>query len=176
MPLYDYRCPQGHFFEQMAPMAAAERQACPACGQAGAKIPSRVSLGGQASPGVGMDQMPQTWRGTYGGNPEYVGQLRRQWEARQKLEDKYEELRGDRRPVLAHEGRYHGVPLRAGDPVPGAAPAEPAAGGHSHGPAPHGHSHGRHAPGPGPDGHGSGPHGHGTASSPAHAPEPPTTL
>ena len=63
--------------------------------------------------------MPQTWRGTYEGNPEYVGQLRRQWEARQKLEDKYEELRGDRRPVLAHEGRYHGAPLRAGDPVPG---------------------------------------------------------
>ena len=63
--------------------------------------------------------MPQTWRGTYEGNPEYVGQLRRQWETRQKLEDKYEELRGDRRPVLAHEGRYHGAPLRAGDPIPG---------------------------------------------------------
>ena len=63
--------------------------------------------------------MPQTWRGTYEGSPEYVGQLRRQWETRQKLEDKYEELRGDRRPVLAHEGRYHGAPLRAGDPIPG---------------------------------------------------------
>lgn len=126
MPLYDYRCPQGHFFEQMAPIAARERQDCPACGQTGAKIPSRVSLGGQASPGPGMEQMPQTWRGTYEGNPEYVGQLRRQWETRQKLEDKYEELRGDRRPVLAHEGRYHAAPLRAGDPMPGSP-------GHSHG-------------------------------------------
>ena len=36
-----------------------------------------------------MEQMPQTWRGTYEGNPEYLGQLRRQWGARQKLEDKY---------------------------------------------------------------------------------------
>ena len=128
MPLYDYRCPQGHFFEQMAPIAARDRQDCPVCGLASGKLPSRVSLGGQASPGAGMDQMPQTWRGTYEGNPEYVGQLRRQWEARQKLEDKYEELRGDRRPVLAHEGRYHGAPLRAGDPLPGSP-------GHTH----HGH-------------------------------------
>ena len=117
MPLYDYRCPQGHSFEQMATIAGRQQQPCPACGQAAAKIPSRVSLGGQASPGLGMEQMPQTWRGTYEGHPEYVGQLRRQWETRRRLEDKYEELRGDRRPVLAHEGRYHGAPLRAGDPV-----------------------------------------------------------
>jgi len=152
MPLYDYRCPQGHFFEQMAPIAARERQDCPACGQTGAKIPSRVSLGGQASPGAGMEQMPQTWRGTYEGNPEYVGQLRRQWETRQKLEEKYEELRGDRRPVLAHEGRYHGAPLRAGDPIPGA----------------HAHSHSSGPSGPSPATPGS---------EPPHAhKEPPTTL
>ena len=122
MPLYDYRCPQGHSFEQMATIDGRQQQPCPACGQAAAKIPSRVSLGGQASPGPSLEQMPQTWRGTYEGHPEYVGQLRRQWETRRRLEDKYEELRGDRRPVLAHEGRYHGAPLRAGDPVPGAAP------------------------------------------------------
>jgi putative FmdB family regulatory protein len=125
MPLYDYRCPAGHRFEQMAPIAAGDRQDCPACGQASAKVPSRVSLGGHADPGPAMDQMPQTWRGTHEGNPEYLGQLRRQWTDRQKLEDKYEELRGDRRPVLAHEGRYHAVPLRAGDPPP-PPPAPPA--------------------------------------------------
>ena len=73
---------------------------------------------GWADPGLAMDQMPQTWRGTYEGNPEYVGQLRRQWDARQKLEDKHEELRGDRRPLFAHEGRYHAAPMRAGDPLP----------------------------------------------------------
>ena len=38
------------------------------------------------------------------------------WGARQKLEEKYPELRGDQRPVLAHEGKYHDKPLRAGDP------------------------------------------------------------
>ena len=102
-----------------ATIAGRQQQPCPACGQTGEKIPSRVSLGGQARPGLTVEQMPQTWRGAYEGNPEYVGQLRRQWETRQKLEDKYEELRGDRRPVLAHEGRYHGAPLRAGDPLPG---------------------------------------------------------
>ena len=116
MPLYDYCCPQGHYFEQMAPIAEREQQNCPACGQASGKIPSRVSLAGRADPGPAMEQMPQTWRGTYEGNPEYLGQLRRQWSARQKLEDKHEELRSDRRPVLAHEGRYHAEPLRAGDP------------------------------------------------------------
>ena len=146
MPLYDYHCPQGHVFEQLVPIAAREQQDCPVCGQLSPKIPSRVTLGGQASPGLAMEQMPQTWRGTYEGHPEYVGQLRRQWEARQKLEDKYQELRGDRRPVLAHEGRYHGAPLRAGDePAPGAAPGP-------------GHTHG----------HGDSPH--------VHAKEPPTTL
>jgi hypothetical protein len=81
--------------------------------------------------------MPQTWRGTYEGHPEYVRQLRRQWEARQKLEDKYEELRGDRRPVLAHEGRYHGAPLRAGEP----APAVPPGPGPTHGRADSPHVH-----------------------------------
>ena len=128
MPLYDYRCPQGHIFEQLVPIAAREQQDCPVCGQLSPKIPSRVTLGGQASPGLAMEQMPQTWRGTYEGHPEYVGQLRRQWEARQKLEDKYEELRGDRRPVLAHEGRYHGAPLRAGERRRPPARARPARG------------------------------------------------
>jgi putative FmdB family regulatory protein len=117
MPLYDYRCPQGHAFEQLAAITARAQQDCPVCGQASGKVPSRVSLGGRADPGLAMEQMPQTWRGTYEGNPEYVGQLRRQWDARQKLEDKHDELRGDRRPVLAHEGPYHGAPLRAGDPL-----------------------------------------------------------
>ena len=120
MPLYDYCCPQGHHFEQMATIAARAQQPCPACGQVSDKIPSRISLAGRADPGPAMEQMPQTWRGTYEGNPEYLGQLRRQWSARSKLEDKYPELRGDQRPVLAHEGRYHAKPLRAGDP-----PADP---------------------------------------------------
>jgi putative FmdB family regulatory protein len=117
MPLYDYCCPQGHLFEQMAPIAEREQQNCPAGGQVSGTIPSRIRLAGRADPGPVMEQMPQTWQGTHEGNPEYLGQLRRQWSARSKLEDTYEELRSDRRPVLAHEGRYHGAPLRAGDPL-----------------------------------------------------------
>jgi putative FmdB family regulatory protein len=117
MPIYDYRCPHGHTFERMAAIAVSAQQNCPACGELSGKIPSRVSLGGRADPGMAMEQMPQTWRGTHEGSPEYLGQLRRQWNERQKLEEKYEELRGDRRPVLAHEGRYRAAPLRAGDPV-----------------------------------------------------------
>ena len=78
VPLYDYCCPQGHVFERMATIAARAQQACPACGQVSDKIPSRVTLGGRADPGPSKEQMPQTWRGTYQGNPEYLGQLRRQ--------------------------------------------------------------------------------------------------
>jgi putative FmdB family regulatory protein len=117
MPLYDYRCEQGHRFEAMAPLAAGERASCP-CGADAVKVPSRISLGGTADPGRPMELMPQTWRGTYEGNREYLGQLRREWGARQKLEEKHPELAGDRRPIVAHEGRYSGAPLRAGDPVP----------------------------------------------------------
>jgi putative FmdB family regulatory protein len=43
VPLYDYCCPQGHVFEQMATIASRARQACPACGQVSDKIPSRVT-------------------------------------------------------------------------------------------------------------------------------------
>ena len=70
--------------------------------------------------------MPQTWRGTYEGNPEYLGQLRLAMGGQKKLEEKYPELRGDQRPVLAHEGRYHAKPLRAGDGPPGRPGAGPA--------------------------------------------------
>ena len=38
-------------------------------------------------------------------------------ESREKLEEKYPELGGDRRPILAHEGIFNGRPLRAGDDI-----------------------------------------------------------
>jgi putative FmdB family regulatory protein len=151
MPLYDYRCDRGHRFEAMAPIAAADVAACP-CGADAVKVPSRVSLGGVAHAGQPMELMPQTWRGTYEGDREYLGHLRQEWTARQKLEDRYEELRGDRRPIVAHEGRYASAPLRAGDPVPGsstdAGPAH-SPGGHTPGRHSHGgHSHTRGGSGP----------------------------
>ena len=104
-----------------ARLVRAAAPACPECGGDTSKIPSGFSLGGQASSGLAKEQMPQTWRGTYNGSQEYVTGLRRQWDRRQKLEAKHPELAGDQRPIIAHEGRYHDVPLRAGDPVLGGA-------------------------------------------------------
>lgn len=142
MPMYDYRCPNGHRFERIVPLSDGGPQGCPACGRDGAKVPSRVTLGGTAYPGRSTEQMPQTWKGTHGADREYVTQLRREWDGRQRLEEKHPELQGDRRPILAHEGRFEKAPLRAGDPLVGSSPSADAAGdAHSHG-HPHGHSHG----------------------------------
>jgi putative FmdB family regulatory protein len=129
VPLYDYRCSAGHRFEAMAPLTAPGSGVCP-CGADAVKVPSRVALGGVADSGRPMELMPQTWRGTYEGNREYLGELRREWGTRQTLEEKHPELAGVQRPILAHEGRFHGAPLRAGDPLPT----------HTHG----GHTHGGH--------------------------------
>ena len=65
-------------------------------------------------------------------------------EQRQKIEEKYPELAGDNRPVLAHEGPYAAEPLRA------APPSDTDAAGHTH-PHPHIHPHpAQPAPGPTP--------------------------
>jgi putative FmdB family regulatory protein len=146
VPIYVYRCADdgecGLRFEQLTSFDAAA-PTCPGCGGATRKIPAGFSLGGQADAGLAKDSMPQTWRGVYNGNTEYVGRMRRQWENRQRLEAKYPEIAGDQRPILAHEGRYHDTPLRAGDPRPGAAApgAASAVAGHGHGHG-HGHTHG----------------------------------
>ena len=149
MPLHDFRCETGHRFEEHVPITGGDAPACPSCGSSSTKLPSAGALLGRVSAGLSRDEMPQTWRGTYNGNPEYVAGLRRQWSARQRLEAKYPEIAGDQRPVLAHEGRFHDAPLRAGDVVPGAS------GGahghdHAHGGHGHGHAHGPSTPAPAP--------------------------
>ncbi|NPC95943.1 zinc ribbon domain-containing protein [Nocardioides sp. zg-DK7169] len=126
MPTYDYRCAEGHRYERLVPIRDRDLSSCPACGAAGTRLPAAAAIGGVASAGLSREQMPQTWKGTGGANPEYVRHLRRQWDGRQRLEEKYPELAGDRRPVVAHEGRYHDAPLRAGDVPAPAAPASPA--------------------------------------------------
>ncbi len=132
MPIYVFKCGCGLRFEHLAAFDAAAPE-CPACGGDTRKIPAGFSLGGQANAGLTKEQMPQTWRGTYNGSKEYVTGLRRQWDRRQQVEAKHPELAGDQRPIIAHEGRYHDAPLRAGDiPLGGAA-------GHGHG-----HGHGGH--------------------------------
>ena len=160
MPLYDFRCGDGHLFERLLPLTETDPQQCPACGGTSVKVPSGAALLGRAQTGLSKDEMPQTWRGTYNGNREYLSTLRGQWASRQRLEAKYPEIAGDQRPILAHEGRYHGAPLRAGDVEVGTGSARPSHG-HDH---PHGHSHAH--------GHDHS-HGH-TPSSAAATATPPT--
>ncbi|OJY37565.1 zinc ribbon domain-containing protein [Pseudonocardia sp. 73-21] len=137
MPIYVFKCGEcGLRFEELTSFDA-DAPGCPSCAGGTRKIPAGFSLGGQANAGLAKEQMPQTWRGTFNGSREYVTGLRRQWDRRQSVEAKHPELAGDQRPIIAHEGRYHDVPLRAGDtPLGGAA-------GHGHG---HGHGHATPAP------------------------------
>jgi putative FmdB family regulatory protein len=158
VPIFDYRCgggpdaaPEdagcGLRFERLVGRDA-PAPACPECGGVSRKVPSRPALHGTADPGLSKEQMPQTWRGTYNGNREYLTAMQRQWDRRQRLEARHPELAGDTRPVAAHEGRYEQAPLRVGDPVISAPDASAAP------PAP--------VPPPAPSGHGHG-HGHGHA-------------
>ncbi len=115
MPIYEYRCDCGGTAEVLAALGA-PAPLCPACGAETRKLVSGFAVGGRANAGLSQSRMPQTWKGTYGGNPEYITSLERQWDRRRRLEDHYPELGGDGRPILAHEGHYSVVPLRAGDP------------------------------------------------------------
>ena len=116
MAIYQLRCGQGHDFEVIQSFTA-PLPACPDCGGEVHKVPSRCALSGRGAVSLPPppEAMPQTWRGTYEGNREYVTGLRRTAEQRQAVEERHPELAGDRRPVLAHEGRYAAAPLRAGD-------------------------------------------------------------
>jgi putative FmdB family regulatory protein len=117
VPIYELRCQAGHRSEALQP-STAPLPACPACGAETRKLPSGFGVGGTASVPPPPERMPQTWKGTHRGDRDYVTHLRRMADARRDLESRNPELAGDRRPVLAHEGRYEGAPLRAGDPAP----------------------------------------------------------
>lgn len=114
MPIYDLRCQLGHRFEVLQSFTA-ELPACPVCGSLTVKLPAGCALSGVAGVPPAHDRQPQTWRGTYSGNRGYLAELRTQAEERSRLEASYPELAGDRRPVIAHEGRYEAAPLRLGD-------------------------------------------------------------
>ncbi len=116
MAIYELRCAQGHAFEVIQSFTA-PLPPCPDCGAHTRKVPSRPALSGRGAASLPppAEAMPQTWRGTYEGNREYVAQLRRTADQRRAVEERHPELAGDRRPVLAHEGRYAAAPLRAGD-------------------------------------------------------------
>ncbi|AGP59790.1 FmdB family zinc ribbon protein [Streptomyces rapamycinicus] len=155
MAIYELVCETGHRFEVIQSFTAPLPN-CPDCGTATRKIPSSFALGGTAAVPPPPERMPQTWKGTYRGDRDYVTAMRRTAESRQKLEERYPELAGDRRPIVAHEGRYEAAPLRAGDPLP--APSGGAGHGHGH---THGHGHGH-----------SHQHGHSHTHGQGHEPKP----
>jgi hypothetical protein len=142
--IYQLACPQGHTFEVIQSFTAPLPD-CASCGAATRKVPSRFGIGGRGAASLPPppEAMPQTWRGTYEGNREYVTQLRRTAEQRRAVEERHPELAGDRRPILAHEGRYEGAPLRAGE-APAASPPATAPG-HTHAPT-GSHTHQHHPP------------------------------
>ncbi len=137
MPIYELECSLGHRIEVIQAISMAI-PSCPSCGSEMNKLPSSFSIGKRAVLPPSPEAMPQTWKGTYDGNREYVNSLRKLVDERVKIEERYPELAGDRRPILAHEGRYESAPLRAGDPVI-AGSAHDHSIGHEHG---HGHGHG----------------------------------
>lgn len=121
MPLYEYSCPCGARFEKLVPFADADSPSlsCPCCGAAGCRrLLSSAALLGRASPPPGRDAAPRSWQETNGGDRDTILHWQRTLERRRKLEEKYPELSGDTRPVLAHEGPYAGHPLHAQDPAP----------------------------------------------------------
>lgn len=96
----------------------ADPSACPACGEGVLRrVISRVNARG-ADAGVSRDQLPTSWYGTNSGDRETIRYWHKKTVEREKVEAKHPELAGDRRPVLAHEGRFADAPLRAGDPIP----------------------------------------------------------
>jgi putative FmdB family regulatory protein len=129
VPIYDLICEGGHRSETLQ-AANAPLPACPACGGATRKLPSHFGLGGTAAVPPPPERMPQTWKGTYEGDRDYVTHLRRTADARRDLEARNPELAGDRRPVLAHEGRFERAPLRAGDAQPPTTPRHEHSPGH----------------------------------------------
>jgi hypothetical protein len=140
MILYDFACDTGHRFEAGIANMAAENPDCPGCGTATRRRPSRVQIGKRASAGPSRDQMPRSWKATGRGDAETIRHWHDLATKREKLEESYPELAGDRRPVLAHEGIFSGRPLRAGDNIPAAVAEAVAAapvGGHTHSPVLH---------------------------------------
>jgi len=117
MIIYDVRCAAAHRFEVTLTSMFAETPACPGCGGPTRRVPAAVHMSGRADAGPSRDQMPNTWHGIGRGDRETVRGWHGLMTQREKLEERYPELAGDRRPVLAHEGAFANAPLRAGDPL-----------------------------------------------------------
>jgi putative FmdB family regulatory protein len=120
MIMYDFKCQQGHRFEALLTSSTVDDPPCDDCGSPSRRVPSAIRLSGRASAGTSREQMPRSWQGINNGDAETVRHWHTQMAQREKLEEKYPELGGDRRPVLAHEGIFASKPLRLGDDIPSA--------------------------------------------------------
>lgn len=117
MIIYDFKCSNDHRFEAMIDSMFSPAPDCMLCGSESRKVPTRVKIANSASAGASRDDMPNSWTGMGNGHPDAIRHWRDKMVKREKLEEKYPELGGDRRPVLAHEGIFRGRPLRAGDDI-----------------------------------------------------------
>ena len=117
MIIYDVLCASAHRSEITLDSMFDDTPACAGCGGPTWRVPAAVRLSGRADAGPARDQMPNTWQGIGRGDAETVRGWHGLMSKREKLEEKYPELAGDRRPVLAHEGAFATAPLRAGDPL-----------------------------------------------------------
>lgn len=118
MILYDFSCVDGHRFEAMLPSSQSHPPECPTCGSPSRRCPAFGRMTGRGDPGPSRDEAPKSWRAVGNGDRETVRHWHSQMVKRERLEERYPELAGDRRPILAHEGRFAANPLRAGDPIP----------------------------------------------------------
>lgn len=114
---YSYLCQQRHRFGAQLDSMFDPDPACPTCGSLARRMPANPRLSGSADAGPSREQMPKSWQAVRGAHPDVVTGWRGVIEKREKLEEKYPELAGDRRPVLAHEGIFRNRPLRAGDDI-----------------------------------------------------------
>jgi hypothetical protein len=117
MILYDFGCQNGHRFEDALPSMNSAAPDCVVCGGTTQRRISQVRIGGMAGTGPSREQMPNTWRAVGQGDKEAIAHWHKLARRREALEQRYPELAGDRRPVLAHEGIFAANPLRAGDDI-----------------------------------------------------------
>jgi putative FmdB family regulatory protein len=120
MPLYEYACDHCNgVFTRLLPRPEGSLPDCPGCGSQPRRLFSSFAVGGRADPGPSADDAPRSWQGVNRGDRDTVNYWHRQLDKREKLEERYPELKPTRRRVLAHEGHHHDKPLFAPEPSDG---------------------------------------------------------
>ena len=74
MPIYVFKCTEGHLFESLVPMAAAAPN-CPSCDRPTRKVPTTVAIGGSRNssrPAPGPFSPGKLWREAFAGRPDKV--------------------------------------------------------------------------------------------------------